>query len=543
MSAAPRPAAVTKGALRLCRNSLIALLLPFSGGAALAKDASQPWAVDPDSQCAVFNATLKPDETVHWSGACKDGRAEGPGTATFSGPPGVIESFTGEFAGGMAADGAVTVSWGQGWRYDGEMLNGRFDGEGILVNDKGDQFAGWWKDGKLNGAGRVIHADGARYEGRWKDDQPSGRGVLIRTDGSRTEGEFQDGQLAMLSATLQTGPLPKSAAPSGALAQLAGKRLLAVDGAALALTQIEGGLQRDVSSPNGARQTTILTFINERLGTVAADGDAGVTGLFRLTGTGVEIRYADGHSEILAANGEGVVLKLETPGASASCRSFYPEGHSFSDAEKKAALAEYASRLGLPAAAAQPDCSAEIAVSAAPASRPQTAAPVRLTAKPARAGEKVAALAPVTVRQSAVHAIDPLPSVAAEVVTAARTSASPQDVSQCLHVESDGTHWGFRNGCAFDVQFDYCLARGGDGLTGCDAGGVRGSVAKESFGALLADKSFSEADAEHHFRWLACRGGAGEVVAHLDRADPPEGRCLRARDLAMEDTETAGNRK
>ena len=58
-------------------------------------------------------------------------------------------------------------------------------------------------------------------------------------------------------------------------------------------------------------------------------------------------------------------------------------------------------------------------------------------------------------------------------------------------------------------------------------------MAAGSFGALLADKSFSETDADHAFRWLACGGGAGEVVARLDRADPPAGRCLRATDVAI----------
>ena len=107
------------------------------------------------------------------------------------------------------------------------------------------------------------------------------------------------------------------------------------------------------------------------------------------------------------------------------------------------------------------------------------------------------------------------------------------DASHCLKVDSDGSHWGFRNGCSFDVQFAYCLAQGGDSLTACAAGGAPGSVAAGGFGALMADKSFSENDAEHDFRWLACDGGAGEVVAHLDHADPPSGRCVRAGDCGQ----------
>jgi hypothetical protein len=140
-----------------------------------------------------------------------------------------------------------------------------------------------------------------------------------------------------------------------------------------------------------------------------------------------------------------------------------------------------------------------------------------------------------------VHAVDAMPSLPGDIMgiaPPAAGSALPEqhDASHCLTVESDGLHWGFRNACGFDVQFAYCLAKGGDNLTACDAAGaqgsITGSVPAKGFGALMADKSFSETDAEHDFRWLACDGGAGEVVAHLDRVDPPSGRCVRAGDLA-----------
>jgi hypothetical protein len=324
----------------------------------------------------------------------------------------------------------------------------------------------------------------------------------------------------------------------------------------LNLTAIEGGIERDISAANGTLEKTTFTFINERLGTVAADagsGAANVTGFFRLTDNGVEVRYADGRSEILSANDDGgVLLRLDTPGAPSACRSFYPSGHSFSAAEKKAAVAEYASRLGLDDA--KPDCPGDIAAAPAPDIKPhaERRTDVKHPAKfiePRFAGPKftgkpqLAALEPVTVKNSVVHAIDAMPALPASPMAEAAPDApaGSQDASRCLSVESDGRHWGFRNACDFDVQFAYCLAAGGDSLTGCSGGGVAGSVAASGFGALLADKSFSESDAEHAFRWLACGGGAGEVVAHLDQADPPQGRCVRAGDMARNDQ--VGNRE
>ena len=101
-------------------------------------------------------------------------------------------------------------------------------------------------------------------------------------------------------------------------------------------------------------------------------------------------------------------------------------------------------------------------------------------------------------------------------------------------MDSDGSHWGFRNGCDFAVQFAYCMAGGSDSLTACGpkdmvTTSAAGSVAAGGFGALMADTSLKEQDASHNFRWIACGGGAGEVVAHLDHFEPPAGRCERTR--------------
>ena len=98
--------------------------------------------------------------------------------------------------------------------------------------------------------------------------------------------------------------------------------------------------------------------------------------------------------------------------------------------------------------------------------------------------------------------------------------------SSCLSVESDGTHWGFRNHCGYTVQFAYCLM-GPNQLASCGDGAVAGSVAGNGFGALVADESLKETDAKHDFRWVACQGGAGEVIPRLDQIDPPSGRCVR----------------
>ena len=134
----------------------------------------------------------------------------------------------------------------------------------------------------------------------------------------------------------------------------------------------------------------------------------------------------------------------------------------------------------------------------------------------------------VEVRKSDVHLIDP--PVAEPMAAVATTGAAkPGEVgaSTCLNVESDGMHWGFRNKCAYSVQFAYCTMDGRNQLTACKDGFVGGSVAANGFGVLVADQNLRALNENHDFRWVACQGGAGEVIARLDKSDPPVGRCVR----------------
>jgi hypothetical protein len=138
------------------------------------------------------------------------------------------------------------------------------------------------------------------------------------------------------------------------------------------------------------------------------------------------------------------------------------------------------------------------------------------------------------VKDSQVHAVDDMVPAPAAAATGMKQEAKADgsDPSRCLKVDSDGLNWGFRNACDFAVQFAYCVPGGKSSssstLATCEKGGAPGSVAAKGFGALMADKSLSEAGVDHSFRWIACAGGAGEVIAHLEKADPPSGRCDRA---------------
>src|SRR4051812_2403404 len=417
----------------IARAALAAALLNCGLLAAAAEESSTgQWLKD--GACSLYSAGAVAGDTVSWTGSCVDGYAEGVGTATFT-HGGQSQVFTANFQHGVIPDGHVITRWGAGWSYDGETVGGRFQGAGILTTDASDRFEGQWADGKMIGFGVLRRANGERYAGDWKDDKPNGMGELFHADGTKLAGTFADGKLIKAVDTKSDAPaklVDTSKAPFGSVA---GKTLTGVDGSSIALNLIEGGMELQVVPAEGTARKTTFTFMTDRMGTVVEDSGApsagsSVTGFFRLTGKGVEIRYSDGRSAMLAASADGGVQMALDGDAGPSCRAWYPSGHTFSDGEKKAALNAYASKLGLPVAAN--DTSAGCAAApkpqaanvappalAAPASPAPTSAkakperhaaakiPIRIAKASYRIGDyQPKALEQVAVKTSEIHTID-----------------------------------------------------------------------------------------------------------------------------------------
>ena len=386
----------------------------------------------------------------------------------------------------------------------------------------------------------------------------SARAVLLTCvfAGLTTNG-FAAGLEGTAAPAKETAAAPSQSSPS--LDGMVGKKLIAIDGSTIALMPAEGGLAREIVGSNGAVQKTMFEFINERLGTVSdARNAANVIGVFRRTSAGIEAQYADGSSETLAVNPSGglTIETISTPND--SCTAWYPEGHVFSLDERRAALAQFATRLGLADSADKKTASSKVACASAPAPhaseipakadaavRPvglprSLSTPPEATTTAAAAAALSAAvlkqpdLAPdlraVEVRNSEVHPIDTNvaqpPQMVASADVASAGGGDQRGASACLSVETDGMHWGFRNHCGYSVQFAYCQMSGSDQLAACRDGTLSGSVAANGFGALVADEGLKQSDAVHDFRWVACQGGAGEVIPRLDQTNPPSGRCV-----------------
>jgi hypothetical protein len=121
----------------------VALLAILSAGTALAQ---QPgWIADKKTACKVWNEQPVADEYITWSGACANSIANGTGMLVWH------------------AKGQVTD------RYEGELRNGRENGQGTYYWPNGDYYQGAWRNGRAHGTGTRVNAKGETFTGQWAE--------------------------------------------------------------------------------------------------------------------------------------------------------------------------------------------------------------------------------------------------------------------------------------------------------------------------------------------------------------------------------------
>jgi hypothetical protein len=169
------------------RLFVIGLTLVIVGLPAHAIVGTDPtWTADANG-CKVWNTHPQAGETVTWSGACKDGFADGPGILQWQ-PGSRTEA---PFVKGKPSGKGSSVS-ASGGRFEGTFVDGEPSGKGVYTWANGDRYEGDFVDGKLTGKGIHISAAGARYEGEWLDDKRNGNGTQVFDDGSRYTGQWKD---------------------------------------------------------------------------------------------------------------------------------------------------------------------------------------------------------------------------------------------------------------------------------------------------------------------------------------------------------------
>jgi len=88
--------------------------------------------------------------------------------------------------------GKQVLTLPDGWKYEGEVVNGKPNGKGVAVHPDGNRYEGDFVDGEFNGKGIFTSPEGDRYEGDFVDDKMDGYGVLKDENGKTLqEGRFE----------------------------------------------------------------------------------------------------------------------------------------------------------------------------------------------------------------------------------------------------------------------------------------------------------------------------------------------------------------
>lgn len=102
------------------------------------------------------------------------------------------DCYEGEFYKGKCNGSGVYNFFVKG-RYEGDWVDGKYDGYGIESWAKGSRYRGQYKQGMRHGFGVYRFYSGDCYAGEWMNGQSHGIGIQACFDGSSYVGEFKAG--------------------------------------------------------------------------------------------------------------------------------------------------------------------------------------------------------------------------------------------------------------------------------------------------------------------------------------------------------------
>jgi hypothetical protein len=86
------------------------------------------------------------------------------------------------------------LSYTNGDKYEGEVINGIREGYGTYYYHNGDKYEGWWQNNKKHGMGTLFYKDGNLYIGQWKNSEKEGTGSFYYRNGEKYYGTFKSGK-------------------------------------------------------------------------------------------------------------------------------------------------------------------------------------------------------------------------------------------------------------------------------------------------------------------------------------------------------------
>jgi hypothetical protein len=165
--------------------------------------------------CQVVSTSDKPYSAT-WNGNCKGGLANGPGTVIWSLDGKEFGRVSGNYVDGRVLDGPeqiiradglrvesfnvkgesvrAVIHYRDGGTYNGEILDYKPNGQGVLRFPNGNEYTGSWQAGTMSGHGVLHYASGAKYEGEFSGGLFNGHGLLTYADGSVYNGNWIGGK-------------------------------------------------------------------------------------------------------------------------------------------------------------------------------------------------------------------------------------------------------------------------------------------------------------------------------------------------------------
>jgi len=180
-------------------------LLLFGIGSCFAAE-DTGWIADQNG-CKHFNSSPKQDESVTWSGDCKEGFGSGAGELKWY-KSGVLTQVLQVSLLEGKANGKGKLTWANGRIYEGGYVNGHMTGSGVKTWPNGDRYEGDFVDGRLEGQGQLSMATGSIYKGGFLNGKKDGYGVYYMNEtGNTYEGMFKEskanGKGALIIGTRQ----------------------------------------------------------------------------------------------------------------------------------------------------------------------------------------------------------------------------------------------------------------------------------------------------------------------------------------------------
>ena len=117
----------------------------------------------------------------------KSGLPKKGGIYTFAG-----DHYIGEFVNGKK-EGNGIILYNNGTKYEGTFKNDKHDGFGKLFQLDGENYVGEWKEGKINGNGIRHHSNGDKYIGNYINNIRNGEGNYIFANGDSYNGNWTNG--------------------------------------------------------------------------------------------------------------------------------------------------------------------------------------------------------------------------------------------------------------------------------------------------------------------------------------------------------------